>query len=58
MTLPPELDDKTLALLIAVSNLCGNSDGTSHIVGVFEKSMQKAKEYRAEPETIYEPRRR
>jgi hypothetical protein len=48
MSIPTELDDKTLALLLTISDLCGQSDSAKHIVGVFTRSLEKAREYRDE----------
>ena len=46
MSIPTELDDKTLALLLTISDLCGQKYGPQQIVTVFTHSLEKAREYR------------
>jgi hypothetical protein len=46
MSIPTELDDKTLALLLTISDLCGQKHGPQQIVTVFTHSLEKAREYR------------
>ena len=43
---PPELDDKTLALLLTISDLCGGSDSPNTVVAAFERSLMRARKYR------------
>jgi hypothetical protein len=48
MSIPTELDDKTLALLLTISDLCGQSHSAKHIVTVFTRSLEVAREHRDE----------
>lgn len=41
-----DLDDKTFALLLAVSDLMERSDSPSHIVTVWNRSVKQVQEYR------------
>jgi hypothetical protein len=45
MSIPTELDAKTLALLLTISDLCGQKYGPQQIVTVFTHSLEKAREY-------------
>jgi hypothetical protein len=47
----PELDDKTLALLLTISDLCGESDSPKTIVAAYERSVARVRKYRQEEAT-------
>ncbi|MDP9049169.1 MAG: hypothetical protein M3O31_00380 [Acidobacteriota bacterium] len=48
MTNPDESDDKTLALLVALADLSGQSHGVSHIAAAYARAIQQVEEYRKE----------
>jgi hypothetical protein len=48
MNIADELDDKTLALLVAVADLSGQSHGISHIAAVYSRAIEQVEEYRKE----------
>jgi hypothetical protein len=41
-----DVDEKTLALLLAISNLCGQTHSATHVASVYERSLDQAKDYR------------
>ncbi len=45
---PPELDDKTLALLLAISDLVGKEKSASEIANLFENSLIKVGKFRTD----------
>lgn len=45
---PPELDDKTLALLLAISDLVGKEKSASEIATLFENSLIKVGKFRTD----------
>jgi hypothetical protein len=53
MSNPIELDDKTLALLVTLSDLSGQSHSIRHIVSVYIRSLEQVQEYRKDPDATY-----
>jgi hypothetical protein len=53
MATPVELDDKTLAILVTLSDLTGQSHSIRHIIDVFNRSVAQLQEYRTDPEKPY-----
>jgi hypothetical protein len=48
MDSPPELDDKTLALLLAISDLVGKEKSASEIAKLFDNSLIKVGKFRTD----------
>lgn len=53
MPTPVEPDDKTLALLVTLADLSGQSHGISHIIAVYSRAMEQIEEYRKEKPPPY-----
>ncbi len=46
MELSDEIDDQTLALLVTLADLSGQTHGIPHIVSVYKTAVEKVREYR------------
>jgi hypothetical protein len=46
MAIPDEIDDQTLALLVALTELSGQTHGIPHIVSVYKSAVEQVREYR------------
>lgn len=42
----PNIDDYTLALLLAFSYLMGRADSTGHVIAVWERATKEVQKYR------------
>lgn len=46
MTIPPELDDQTLATLVTISELAGQGHSIRTIVNAYETALKQVREFR------------
>ena len=53
MGVSSELDDKTLAVLVTLCDLSGQSHSIKHILSVFERSVEQVAAYREETAEPY-----
>jgi hypothetical protein len=50
------IDDETLTLLLAISDLTGQKHSAKHLMGVWERALKQVREYRQQEARFENPR--
>ena len=53
MTIPPELDDQTLATLVTISELAAQGHSIRTIVSTYETALKQVREFRTNEDEPY-----